>query len=48
MGIISADVRAQHLRINSNEEDVVKAVVHHFNINYARRIKAVAQPYPHI
>lgn len=40
MGVISPDVRAQHLRINSNEEDVIKAVVHHFNVNYARRIRA--------
>ena len=40
MGVISPDVRAQHLRINGNEEDVIKAVAHHFNVNYARRIRA--------
>ena len=40
MGLIASDVRTQHLRIYDKEEAVLKSVLHHFNVNYGRRIKA--------
>ena len=39
MGIIISDVIARHLRVNGEEDGVIKAIAHHFNINYARTIR---------
>jgi hypothetical protein len=40
MGQINQDVRSQHLRIFNKEEGVLKAILHHCDVNYARRVKA--------
>ena len=39
-GQIKLDVKGQHLRIYPTEENVLKAVMQHFDVNYGRRIKA--------
>ena len=39
-GQIKHDVKTQHLRIYTGEEDVLKAVTQHFDVNYGRRIQA--------
>ena len=40
MGQIASDVRAQHLRIYDKEEAILKTVLHHFDVNNARRMKS--------
>jgi hypothetical protein len=40
LGQIASDVRAQHLRIYDKEETLLKSILHHFDVNYARRMKA--------